>query len=47
MDLQKLLDEVYETGRYESIDYGQRCEPPLEGADAVWAEEILKAAGRR
>jgi hypothetical protein len=47
LDLQSLLDEVYETGRYASVDYRRPCEPPLEGEEAAWTDELLRAAGRR
>ena len=36
-----------ESGRYDSIDYRRACEPRLEGGDAEWAAEVLKAAGRQ
>lgn len=32
---------------YQAIDYRQECDPPLEGDDRIWAEELLKAAGKR
>ncbi|GMU24595.1 MAG: hypothetical protein AMXMBFR13_46690 [Phycisphaerae bacterium] len=47
LDLQSLVDRAYEDGRYDSIDYARPCNPPLEGEDAVWADELLKAAGKR
>jgi hypothetical protein len=47
LDLQPLLDQVYRNGTYETIDYTQTCDPPLEGDDAAWADALLRAAGRR
>lgn len=47
LQLQPLIDMAYQRGRYDSIDYHQPCTPPLEGDDALWAEQLLKAAGRR
>jgi hypothetical protein len=47
LDLQALIDRAYEFGRYDSIDYTEPCEPPLTGAEAEWADQLLRAAGRR
>lgn len=47
LELQRLLDRGYETGRYARTDYTRRLVPALEGEDAAWADELLKAAGRR
>jgi len=48
LPLQQLIDQVYRNGRYaRTIDYRQPCDPPLQGEDATWADELLKAAGRR
>jgi len=46
LDLQPLLDRVYANGRYP-IDYAREPDPPLGKADAAWADELLRAAGRR
>ncbi|MCI0378226.1 MAG: DUF4058 family protein [Gemmataceae bacterium] len=47
LDLQSLLDQAYQNGRYgTSIDYSEPPEPPLAGADAEWAEELLKTRKR-
>jgi hypothetical protein len=46
LELQRLLDRAYETGRYARTDYTRRLAPPLEGEDATWAEALLKAAGK-
>ncbi len=47
LDIQALLDQAYRTGRYDRTDYTGHCIPPLEDADAAWADELLKHAGRR
>jgi hypothetical protein len=47
LDLQALAEQVYETGRYDDLDYGAELDPPLAGEDAAWAETLLKATGRR
>lgn len=43
--LKPLFDRAYRNGRYGETS--RSCVPPLEGADAAWADELLKAAGRR
>jgi len=47
LDIQKLVDQAYDEGRYDDIDYRQPCVPPLDDADAAWADELLRATGRR
>ncbi|HEY3242498.1 MAG TPA: DUF4058 family protein, partial [Phycisphaerae bacterium] len=48
LDLQALIDSAYEASRYDrTTDYRRSCEPPLEGQEAAWADELLKAAGKR
>lgn len=47
LDVQKLVDQSYRNGRHDLSDYRQPCIPPLEGEDAVWADQLLRAAGRR
>lgn len=48
IDLQSLVETAYRNGRYATtLDYRQPCDPPLEGDDAAWADELLKAAGKR
>jgi Protein of unknown function (DUF4058) len=43
LDLQKLLNYVYERGRYHlAIDYTKPAQPPLSSEDAGWAEVLLK-----
>ena len=48
LDLQALLDRAYSSGRYHCrLDYSKPCEPPLEAADASWADALLRGAGKR
>jgi hypothetical protein len=48
LNLQQLVDAVYQKGRYLStIDYRKPCRPKLASEDAVWADALLKAAGLR
>jgi hypothetical protein len=41
------VEQCYENGRYDSLDYRIPPEPPLDPPDAAWADELLRAAGRR
>ena len=47
LNLQALIDQSYTNGRYNSIDYQVVADPPLEGADAEWADALLRQAGKR
>lgn len=48
LDLQQLVDEAYDNGRYaRRLGYAGPCVPPLGPADAAWADARLQAAGRR
>jgi hypothetical protein len=43
VDLNELLSGVYERAGYDLVlNYGEPPTPPLNEADAVWANEILK-----
>ena len=44
LDLQALVEHVYESGRYDDLDYGAELDPPLAPEDAAWAQALLKAA---
>ena len=44
LDLQSLIDRVYEAGAYsERLDYSQPCIPRLRDADDAWAQERIRA----
>jgi Protein of unknown function (DUF4058) len=48
LDLQPLLDAVYEKSRYGiQINYRNPTIPPLEGDDAIWADALLREKGLR
>jgi len=47
LDIQALIDLCYRNGRYDDLDYRAAPEPPLEEADAAWANELLKEKGVR
>jgi hypothetical protein len=47
LDIQRLVEQAYADGRYDDIDYGEVCRPPLDPDDAAWADEVLKAAAGR
>jgi hypothetical protein len=43
LELQPLVDQAYRLGRYElEFDYRQPPEPPLDPADAAWADQLLR-----
>jgi len=46
LDLQQVVDEAYETGRYERTDYRKPLKPPLSPEEAAWASDVLQKAGR-
>ena len=48
LDLQAAFESAYEAGPYaRSIDYAQSPDIPLTGADAAWAEAMLREKGLR
>jgi hypothetical protein len=47
LGLQSLIEECYEDGGYDDIDYGVEPEPPLPKAAARWAAQLLRRTGRR
>ena len=47
LDLQSLIDQCYENGGYDTIDYRQPFQPPLDPPDLAWAEAWLRAKGLR
>lgn len=47
LDLQAVVDEAYDKGRYDDIDYTLPPIPPLAPEDAAWADELLRSAGKR
>jgi hypothetical protein len=47
LNLQELIGQTYEAGRYDDIDYKAEPVPPLGTEDARWAEQLLKQKGLR
>jgi hypothetical protein len=47
LELQTLIAQVYHHGRYDDIDYTVDPVPPLDAEDAAWADDLLRAAGKR
>lgn len=47
LDLQPLIDQCYEEGRYDDIDYTVNPDPPLDPEDAAWADALLREKGKR
>jgi len=46
LELQQVVDEAYERGRYDRTDYRRPLDPPLSSEDSSWAADLLRAAGR-
>lgn len=47
LDLQPLIDQCYERGRYARIDYRRDPEVPFNEADAAWVDTLLREKGLR
>ncbi len=48
LELQPLIDQVYEKGRYsEDIDYSEPLDPPLSPPESEWAVQLLAAHSKR
>ncbi len=47
LDLQALIDQVYENAEYDDIDYRADPVPSLSGEDASWADGLLRGRGLR
>jgi hypothetical protein len=47
LNLQELIDQCYRRGRYWAIDYHPDPVPMFSQPDALWADELLRAAGLR
>lgn len=45
LDLQKVLDDVYDAAGYEDYIYTGSPQPPLSPQDAAWARELLPKRG--
>jgi hypothetical protein len=47
LNLQTILEQCYHNGRYDRIDYRLDPDPPLDPADAAWADALLRSKGKR
>jgi len=47
LDLQALVNQCYQNGRYDDLDYRAEPVPPLAPSDNAWADELLKSKGLR
>ncbi len=47
LDLQALIEQCYENGRYDDLNYRVEPVPPLTPADTAWADELLRSKGAR
>jgi hypothetical protein len=47
LELRPLVDQAYQNGRYDRLDYRQALAPPLTSQEAEWAEGLLRSAGKR
>jgi hypothetical protein len=45
--LQSLIEQCYDDGGYDDIDYAVEPKPPLAPAAARWAAQLLRRSGRR
>ena len=46
LDLQAVVSEAYEKGRYDRTDYSRPLDPPLSPDEAAWATEVIQQARR-
>lgn len=47
LDLQTLIEQVYQAGRYDDIDYAPELTPPLTAEDALWVRELIKSRPKK
>lgn len=47
VDLQALMDQCHERGRYHRLNYRLDLDPPLPAEGAVWVDQILREHGLR
>jgi hypothetical protein len=46
IDLQSLVDRIYELSGYDDLDYTRTVSPPLPPGDNEWAQDLIHAARR-
>jgi hypothetical protein len=47
LDLQPLIDQCHERGRYHMLNYRLDLQPPLPSEEAVWVDQLLRTQGLR
>lgn len=47
LNIQQLIDLVYERGRYAKLSYQLDPELPFSAEDATWVDDLLRSQGRR
>ena len=47
LNIQQIIDQVYDRGRYAKLNYQPDPEPPFSSDDAAWVETLLCEKGRR
>ncbi len=47
LNIQQIIDLVYERGRYAKLSYQTDPEPPFSPEDAAWVDELLRGQRRR
>ncbi len=47
LDIQQLVNDAYDRGGYDILDYSQPPKPPLREVDAAWVAEWVKGQGGR
>jgi hypothetical protein len=47
VELQPLIDQCHERGRYHLLNYRLDLDPPLAPEDALWADEVLRGHALR
>lgn len=45
LDLQRLIDHIYKTGRYWKLNYTEPASPGFNAEDQAWVNEQVKTAG--
>ncbi len=44
--LQPLIEQAYQNGGYDDLNYSVRPDPPSDAEDAAWADKLLKGSRR-
>lgn len=47
LNIQQIIDQAYDRGRYAKLNYQPDPEPPFSPDDAAWVETLLREKGRR